>query len=158
MNLEDQVCSLEYAKKLLDLGVKGNFPLFRYDVWKGISHIRYFLQESEISGEVAYPAFTATELGELLPNSVLKPELAPFDNYRLTIRKFISVDEKMNHTNNFMINYECDSTEMEGAEAWLIRKLALNIYEPNLANAMAKMLIYLVENNLFNKGANEIPT
>ena len=71
MNLTEQVCSLELAKRLKELGVKGLFTLFRWDEWQGISQLRYFNQESEISGEIPYAAFTVAELGEILPIGVL---------------------------------------------------------------------------------------
>lgn len=164
MQLSDQICSLELAKRLKELGVKQD-SLFYYQnnpYNNGKDCIDLMIKEwRDENGENVimnseygnddhpkYPAFTVSELGEMLPNCMFKPELAPFDNYGLSIKKFISVDEKMNHTNNFTINYECDSTEMQGAEAWLTRKFSINIYDPNLSNALAKMLIYLLENGL----------
>lgn len=165
MNLEDQICSLEYAKRLKELEVKQK-SLFYYQNQPsndGINDIVISIKEiiSTNNGnsimntysmdefdEPIYSAFTVAELGEMLPNCILKPDSAPFDNYRLTIRKFISVDEKMNYTNNFITNYECDSASIHGADAWLTRRLFLNIYDSNLSNAMAKTLTYLLENGL----------
>lgn len=153
MRLEDQVCSLEYSKKLKNIGVNKD----SYYVWITVLKTKFnFIKVREVIepdsknvGAYNYPAFTASELGELLPNCVLKLGDESFDNYRINIRKFISIDSNMNQTNSFIINYECDSTKISGEEAWLRRKLTTNIYDPNLANAMAKMLIYLIENNLW---------
>lgn len=153
MKLEEQVCSLELAKKLKELGIKQNKSHY---CWNKQQYGSYLLgnnpnYNSNIIDECV-SAFTVAELGEILPNCVLKPNSAPFDNYCLTIRKFISVDEKMKHTNNFVINYECDSTETTGADAWITRKLTrkftMSFYDPNLANAMAKILIFLIEDKL----------
>src|SRR3954468_11864354 len=144
MKLEDQVCSLELAQKLLTLGIEQHSLFCWCGEGKYIQVMLNYTYDSECNPNFKIcSAFTAAELGELLPNCILKPDAAPFDNYRLTIRKFISVDEKINHTNNFIINYECDSTEISGADAWLTRKLSMNIYDSNLANAIAKMLIHL---------------
>lgn len=155
MNLENQVCSLELGKKLLLLGIKQDsyFYWFKgYDSWL-LHYVNYNHWETdkkiflEHAGE-AYSAFIADELGLLLPNSVTKNENEPFNNFRIMINKFISIENNL-PINNFTINYECDSTELSGQDAWLRRKLTVNIYDPNLANAMARMLIYLIENNLW---------
>ena len=148
MNIEDQVCSLELSKRLRELNIeqdsifywiKSNNPKSDYHIAVTSGYCKN-LHNEKIS------AFTVAELGVMLPNCINKPDQSPFDNYRLVIRKFISVDEDMTTTNNFIVNYECDTTEVDGADAWITRKLGMNFYDKNLANAMAKMLIYLIEN------------
>ncbi len=63
MRLEDQVVSLELAKKLKELGVKQG-SLFK---WDDLGH-RWSL-EYDIRGYIGrYSAFTVAELGEMLPN------------------------------------------------------------------------------------------
>lgn len=64
MKLEDQVCSLELAKRLKELGVEQN-GLFSHYLFDNRWHIGYLpthLKECE-----NYSAFTVAELGEMLP-------------------------------------------------------------------------------------------
>jgi hypothetical protein len=152
MNLTNEICSLEYSKKLKELGVKQESLFYRFG-GESFQYIfcKYYEQYSphvNLNINDGYSAFTAAELGELLPNYIITKEEEPFNNFRLIITKFISVDEDSFINNNFIVNYECDSTDIIGENAWLRRKLTGNIYDPNLANAMAKMLIYLLENKL----------
>ncbi len=154
MNLEMQVCSLELAKRLNELGIKPDVQMYWVQIPTGSGKDAPYIwivlpidSMYEINSE-EIPAFTAAELGEMLPNIIIIPNSEPFDNYRILINKFNSVDEKSIITNNYIINYECDTTDTAGENSWLKRKLTSNIYDPNLANALAKMLIYLIENNL----------
>lgn len=147
MNIEDQVCSLELSKKLKELGVKQN-GLFFYNKQKFGNYLlgnspNYFDGVGE-----HYSAFTTAELCEMLPNSIKVPGQEPFDNYIIFITKFYSVSEENIIMNNFIVNYECDSTEMAGENAWFRRKLTNNIYDPNLADVLAKIFIYLFEQGL----------
>lgn len=149
MNLSDQVTSLELSKKLKELSIKQESIFWHYYCMGKDKEISWNIMYSNYAMmSDRYSAFTCSELSSMLPSSILKPDCAPFDNYRLVIKKFISVDEKMNQINNFIINYECDATHVSGMDAWLRRKLIMNIYDPNLANAMAMMLIFLIENDL----------
>lgn len=152
MNIENQVCSLELAKKLKNLGVKQE-SIFSY---MKKEDGRIFVTSSygcncwvELPYEAVDPiaAFTSAELAELLPNHVTTLTNEPFNNFRINISKFISVQEN-EAFNNFIINYWCDTTEVTGEIAFFTRKLTSNIYDINLANAMAKMLIYLLENKI----------
>lgn len=150
MNLEDQVSSLELSKKLHELNININFPLFRWDEYCDITHLRYFLQESEISGDLPYAAFTASELLSILPNRIILSDNEPFNSFRLNIMKsiFISDPTKLAAEDVYIINYECDSTECTGEDAWLRRQLIQNISDVKFTDCLAKMLIYLVENGL----------
>jgi hypothetical protein len=166
MNLESQVCSLEYAKRLLELGIKQNSLFYWADGSIVIStELDLLLDNGKVRSTSfvnnSWPdqdilcissAFNASELGEILPNVITTKEQEPFNNYRICITKFYSVNKHENYEerliNNYIVNYECDSTEIHGENAWLRRRLTNNIYDPNLANAMAKMLIYLIENKL----------
>lgn len=67
MKLEDQVCSLELAKRLKELGVKQE----SYAYWEQNSIGNYTLfADDEIHMQDWCSAFTVAELGELLPNFV----------------------------------------------------------------------------------------
>ena len=152
MELESQVTSLDLSKKLNELGIKQD-SLFCYqpikDEMPSIWPRKFNLNEfAHPSNDERLAAFTAHELGEILPNRITTKENEPFNSFTIIFKKFISVDEDLNRANNWIINYECDSTEINGINAWLCRKLTKSIYDPNLANAMAKIIIFLIENGL----------
>ncbi len=146
MKFEDQVCALELARRLYELGVKQD-SLFYWE--------RGYLAQITTDWRLMFghqyneyvSAFNVAELGEMLPNSVLLPGMEPFDNFRIEINKFKSVGDYQKITNNWIVSYECDTTH-PGGVPWARRRLTSNIHDPNLANAMAKMLIYLIENKL----------
>lgn len=123
MTLEKQVCSLELAKKLKELGVKQE-SLFYWvttkptDIkpttieWEGdIEWIRENISHTYITEQVS--AFTVAELGEMLPS------------YTRTTK----VD-----VNYFVSN--CESLTDVNADGF------------TEADARAKMLVYLIENKL----------
>lgn len=158
MNIEGQVCSLELSKRLKELNVKQEslyaYVLSEFGTINNESYEnRIILTHSEISNSPnKWSAFTSSELGEMLPNYVLSSDPEPFNGFRIYIEKFISV-EGNNKINNWIINYHCDTVEVHGKQEFFVKKLTNNIYDPNLANAMAKMLIYLLENGMIDNPA-----
>ena len=112
MNLSDQVVSLDLAKKLKDLGVKQD-SLFYWTiggvVYRG--EMPFWLPENP-------SAFTASELGELLP---LWFECAKREKQDWTCRFF---DKKSN--------------------------LYHHSFAVIMVDAMAKILIHLIENGFIN--------
>lgn len=137
MKLENQVCSLELAKKLKELGVKQE-SLFYYcsalkvdtrlssvsnTIWlpEGIFYI------SEIESfdyRKDYSAFTVAELGEMLPYSIA--------------------------VNNRIQYFYCGRNV---SKEWWAGYNPANVeyfYEKTEADARAKMLIYLIENKLIS--------
>ncbi len=153
LEFEKQFSSIELSLKLKKLGVSQD-TCFMWVLNKpehpcaGWSVFANSLVSQKLSWEDRCAAYSCAELGEMLPNTVQTKDGAPFDNFRISIRKFHTIDEQRALTNNFIINYECDSTETNGQDAWIMRKLTTNIYDPNEANARAKMFIYLIENKL----------
>ncbi len=145
MNLDKQVCSLEFANRLKEIGINQK-SLFHW--WNNKNNLSIYYGNIINDPIMQCSAFTASELGEILPNVIYLKDKEPFDRYTISIKKFYSVDENRLATNNYIINYECDSTSVAGEDAWLQRKLCKNIYNPNLADAMAEMLIFLTENKL----------
>lgn len=146
MKLEDQVCSLELAKQLKELGIRQE-SVFH---WVKTDHLKKDYSVVMIYSENFDPnyitsAFTVAELGALLPNIVQKPNSEPFDCFRLQITKFISI-ENNKPINNFIVAYICDTHDTDCFLA--ARKLFTNTYDPNLANAMAKVLISLIDSKL----------
>lgn len=157
MKLEDMVCLLELSIKLKELGIKQR-SIFVWEYYSdechGLKYLPYSIVPNDFNGVKLYSAFNAAELGNILPNRVTTKEGDPFNTFRIAITKCISVENNM-AINNFMINYECDFTSITGEEAWFRRKLTSNIYDPNLANTLAKMLIYLLENNLLKNNTKD---
>lgn len=141
LDIEDQVCSPELARKLKNIGVKQDSQCAWYfDVMGRPNLIKANLIDTEAENRCA--AFSAAELGEFLPNIVTTKHDEPFNNYRLIIQRFITIQFD-GRINNYVINYECDSFSEEQMPG---KKLIKNIYNKNLANAMAEMLIKLYEN------------
>ena len=68
MELKDQVCSLESARKLKELGVKQE-SLFYWHETARLDGINNFNQ-SKINSKYCYSAFTVAELGDMLPEMV----------------------------------------------------------------------------------------
>ena len=140
MNLEQQVCSLDLAKRLKELGVKQE----SYFQWKEIidnhEHAEPWVFHAEIEvkdtkghykdkndkwEERVYSAFTVAELGEMLPCKV--------DEYQWR-------GNKTAKDNAFEVKYrrrKANRTEMLRIER-----------SDTEADARAKMLIYLIENKL----------
>lgn len=121
MKLEDQVCSLESAKKLKELGVKQDSLWYwhyitgcegKYGRWEiidcDVAHNSLRIRNKLIS------AFTCAELGKMLPVSARSRKL--FDS-----------------ENSFII-------DALGQDKFFVNK--------NEAEARAKMLIYLLESKL----------
>ncbi len=142
MNLSDQVISLELAKKLKELGVnkasifgwiyhehsegqawacKHPEPNAAWYIITGSNNHKPVLWDED--NEAA--AFTVAELCELLPAFINE------GNYRLAIYKF---------TNTYSIDYCHVDT---GYTLYFS-----DIADKTLANALAKMLIFLIENGI----------
>jgi hypothetical protein len=172
MNLEQQVCSLELAKRLKELGIKQE-SLFYYRAWENplINHVSesrvtddywclYYHEDKYYKccdWEIA--AFTVAELGEMLPKAIQikteEEEKKVFSNFRLvTGRSLIFEEDKP--CEFWSVNYICDTTNQ--FRNWLFDTLLTKaIYDKNEANVRAKMIIYLIENGLIklnqlNKG------
>lgn len=123
MKLENQVCSLELAKKLKELGVKQD-GFFSWDMAGGIC-----LSKAGIDDRF-YSAFTASELGEMLPKW--------YASWR-DVDDYEEDGVKYGHT------YVCGREDKikSGEEEFMV-----GLTE---ADARAKMLIYLIESNFINQ-------
>ena len=161
MNLEHQVTSLELSKKLFDIGVKQE-SIFCYQevkdsnpaIWPRSFNIDEFRKPCD-DGRIA--AFTTSELLSFLPIRITLKEDHPFNSFRFKMEKSFYAEqddvskEILNISDVYIVNYRCDSNEVAGEDAWLERTLTRNITDSNAANALAKMLIYLIENNIIKK-------
>lgn len=143
MELNHQVCSLEWAKKLKDLGVKQE-SLFYYQnnpyndgqdcidlmvkEWKGENSQNVIMNsECENDDHPKYSAFTVADLGEILKMFVI------FNNKHLDIDSYITYD---------FYNLVLKQTKSIDFESHYIK-------EKTEANARAKILIHLIENDLW---------
>jgi len=121
MQLEDQVISLDNAKKLKELGVKQD-SFVSYIFYKK-SRYELKISNTGFDYQIQYSAFTAAELLEIFPNINGNP---------IIIKKIYNFSED--------IYYFCHYEHLEEIDVYCSDK--------NPANACAKMLIYLIENKL----------
>lgn len=167
MNIEQQVTSLELSKQLKELGINNKsilgWVLYDYGnkqefiVIKGTNDLypiswggdRCKLQEQK---DKEISAYTASELMEILPNSIFIKEQEPFGNFRLKIGKFKKVENDIELLdkekyqlpvlvkNNYTINYECDTRSLDN---FVPASLMRNIYDEKFCDALAKTIITL---------------
>lgn len=133
MKLENQVVSLELAKKLKELGVKqaSLFYWVRRDMQADDSVIQVMQNRiHESYGETLASAFTVAELGEMLPSDIVSGKTP--NCTREGERECLDFIEFASAA------YHHDDTK---------QKKPRFIVETE-ANARAKMLIYLLENKL----------
>lgn len=156
MKLSEQVCSLELAKKLKELGFEQK-SIFQ---WKqGIGDARLILSD-KVRDELFSPslfdglmetaecktycsAYTVSELGEMLMLHKERNEENNIISIIFENSQCLDKDCDCGGTENFtavmMIKGERKHVEMDYPSP---------IYTPSEANVRAKMLIYLKENNL----------
>lgn len=157
MKLEEQVTSLEISKRLKELGIDQQSLFY----WHNIDSIPSIICNHwypERSGDFFISAFTTSELLEMLPHHLVSHEEEPFNSYRLHVTGSVIVKnpECIDPIRTHIVNYECDTHR--GDALILDRKyLTKNIWDENPADALAKMLIFLVENKLIeNENAESI--
>lgn len=129
MELKEQVCSLELAKKLKQLGVKQESIFW----WGGISnmgiwcdHVKNELPEKE-KRFVWYSAFTVAELGEMLP-------------------PFVTSEKQLGVAGGWFCHLDSNPLNLP-----MIKNPHRHEIDADTeANARARMLVYLLENKLIN--------
>lgn len=121
MKLDQQVCSLELAKRFKELGVKQESLFY----WEHYSINGWCIEWCELGpfSEHAVSAFTVAELGEMLPDCI---------KYEYGYEAYIKSQKKDTEYKIYLDDLE---------------KVAI-FFDENEANARAKMLIYLLENGL----------
>jgi len=119
MKLEQQVTSLEISKKLKELGVKQESLFYFSRPYPEHQYCVFRQVQNDTKKDPKISAFTVAELGEMLPVFV--------GTEWLQIQPNRSGDY-------WMVFYGDGQPKMER--------------EKHLANAVGKMLIYLIENNL----------
>ena len=120
MNIEDQVCGLENAKRLKELGLKWE-SLFSYGFNPLLTQVRVYTTCDGV--DFLAPAYTVAELFEMLPKESV-------------IHRTIL---------NTGWHFECGCMEynyVEGDKLYVRKMEALT-----MADSAALMLIWLIENN-----------
>lgn len=170
MKLENQVCSLELAKKLKELGVKQK-SLFCWVYQDDIE--RYELVY--MPGHHWVSAFTASELGDMLPKDISSEvlnERFPFEKSREEakddddmlqaeeniIDDLRSVFNELYEPENYIDGFGCGIRLNYGQgrnlyyflndDEWECSYQVFQIKADTEADARAKCLIYLIENDL----------
>lgn len=146
MKLEDQVCSLELAKRLKELGVKQESHFYWNELMPTTIDItpknsptmvhrtnfekKIFNKILTIKTESGYSAFTVAELGEMLPSNFL---------YKGAMYFF--TERYYKHRNGDDSFGWCVFYENGGGNL-------LDVMDQNEANARAKMLCHLIEKRI----------
>jgi len=144
--IERHVTSLELSKKLDALQLKKQ-TLF---VWEwindqsyGIRFIPHAVIPTEMNGYKWFNAYTSSELLEIIPTFIDTKKDEPFNNFRIRIEKFIVYEE--GYFQAFSIKYICDTYDAMTP----IERILCSKWDISLSNALAKMILFLDENNLF---------
>lgn len=152
MDLSKQVVSLELAKRLKELGVE-QISLFYWWQPENVTseHCILVYEENltmhEFIKSKCISAFTCAELGELLPIQLIKENTIEINgiqypikyDYHIKISKFFS-----DHWHCCYIGYPI----LEGFTLSSLGSHSFSENDENLSNAIAKILIYLIENGV----------
>lgn len=127
MKLQDQVCTLEQAKKLKELGVKQRVSAFTWRTYKHgsiDSEVVFgnFMEPEDFPNLIPFDAFTVAELGIMLPE------------YTETEKRFGSAGLRLNTGG---VYWRCRNTNFDGVQKDGITE----------AQSKAEQLIQLLENN-----------
>jgi hypothetical protein len=160
MKIEKHVTNLELSKKLFELDIPQesvwglHWVLSEFSVVGGTEFKNTMVLTHEAIGtksKTKYKAFLASEIIERLPNKIILPEAEPFNCFRFQLYSSIVVEDTNIVIPTYIVNYICDTFETTGESAFLERKLFNNnIWDKTLPDALAKTLIHVREENLFN--------
>jgi hypothetical protein len=132
MKIEDQVCFLEQAKRLNELGVNQESLIYWWHKWEGNSdddagkNILTLTQHSNTIPVAS--AFTVAELGQMLPDIIASEHLYSYQQAR---------------------NWSDTRLPKHRLVYWFSNDIELHRVDAETeADARAKMLIYLLENQL----------
>ena len=147
MELMNQVCSLELAKELKNLGVKQDSLWYWVNYSGGAELIlENNINEIMLKSKDTYSAFTVAEFGKKLPNMIRKDNLKW---YQLNISLGSEINIKY-------IKTEQGHNLIQGGQGFNIMYMHIDNYgsgyklyevvDLNESNTRAKMLIYLIKN------------
>lgn len=153
MQMTQQVCSLELAKKLKELGVKQESLFYHFIGAVTGNHDLRMGWDSKgdinFTNSQTYSAFTVAELGELLPRYIADAD-QPLSGvkgkqYPLIIECLADDYSSDNKINGWRIRY--GDTKVKFESEYKLNSAGI-YYIGNEADARAKMLIHLIENKL----------
>lgn len=156
MTLQDQVCTLEQGKRLLELGIILP-PLFYYaenkEYKKGKGFVSqglvlsYYGTDAMFIDTENYPAYTSSELGEMLPDgdtiNTRNGRLAQFNTFRNSEHNVGRLSMSSGYT--VYADYKALMGTVNGYDAY---RTWSQVSAPTEAQARAKMLITLLERGL----------
>lgn len=149
MNLEQQVCSIELAKRLKELGIKQESLFYWLDdrdcedntcedckLKTEIIFSPNIFHENAVTLRDYYSAFTVAELGEMLPSE-------------------IEYGASTFNLQFYKLNKIWDGQYFDPDSSYILHGLVPGfvdyyIFDTKEADARAKMLIYLIENKLMD--------
>ena len=148
MKLDSQGCAIEYAKKIKELGIKQDSLFFwTYNLTSDEPYIIMLGGFNEKYHNEKISAFTIAELCKLLPIEFTKNEIVEFNGkkHSVLMRYHLKISRPPvapDHWFCWYVGYAFDEYELQIAET------SFSEIDKNMANACAKMLIYLIENKI----------
>src|ERR1035437_1002283 len=140
MKIEEQVCSLELAKKLKELSVKQESLWYWIPNYNGTGDqpemVLAHSNQPDYQRTKFFSAFTAAELGEILPVEIVKGEKKDRKQFHIYLAK--EHGDFSEEVRSF-VEYQERKTDYE---------VEVQRCAETEADARAEMLIYLIENGL----------
>src|SRR5271170_643228 len=146
MNLKEKVTNLEFSKHLKELGIEQK-SLFYWEYFNENAYdIKYFpfaicpLNKNRYQH---FSAFTSDELMHLLPCFIDTKKGEPYNNFYLEVHK------RSEKNIQYCIKYVCDTQGINRyGNLTIVEFYKKPIYDENLSNALAKMIIFLMDEKL----------
>jgi hypothetical protein len=127
MKIENQVCTLEQAKKLNKLGIAQGVSVFFHNIGEGKVQMNDHPFGAYFNAEYCFSAFSVAELGEMLPTSS--------DNLLMYWSAY----------NDHQGNWMCDLYNLEKWDGLSMPPAVHNEEGETEAEARAAMLIWILE-------------
>jgi len=147
MRIENQVVSLELAKKLKELGIKQE-SIFVWEYYDeqcyGVKYIPYAVVPDSFNKFQLYSAFNVAELMGLLPAFIDIKRNEPFNNFGLHIQKMSALNIQ------YIARYVSDTIAGENiGNPHYQLQCNMKSFSESLADCLALLLIRLIEEGLF---------
>jgi len=144
--IERHVTSLELSKKLDEFKLKKH-TLFVWEWFNDNCYCPRFIPYAVIPDELNkckwFNAYTSSELLEVIPHAIDTKKDEPFNNFRIRIETFLVYEEYAFPACS--VRYICDTHEPIN----YIERTLHSEWDINLSDALAKMIIFLKENDLW---------
>jgi hypothetical protein len=150
MSIEKQVCSIKSATRLNELGIKQD-SLFYWIPPTNANSKKYSIgmigSFNKTYHNYCISAFTTGELLKMVPQWIDTKKNEPFNffNFFFCIKR-IFIDDKL--TRVYSVNYHCDTVQFKSESPFFAHTLFKGIYDTNPADALAKTILFLIENKL----------